>query len=197
MDDDNVSVKCVVVGDYDVNKAHICSVFGNPNIDFTTHKQTVFDNATLPTETKSQTTVVNIDSSWISGDEYKTQNVALDIDLWDTTGQEEFDRIRPLSYREADVFIAIFNSIESMQSVAEKWSPEIHHHSRGQPNVQFALIHASDWKIFNEIDPEQVTNLAKTMGAKACIAIDLLNKDSIQYVRSRVCELVLDASDTK
>ena len=42
--------------------------------------------------------------------------------LWDTAGQEEFDRLRPLTYSGCDVFLICFaiDSPDSLDSVQEK-----------------------------------------------------------------------------
>jgi Ras-related C3 botulinum toxin substrate 1 len=57
--------------------------------------------------------------------------------LWDTAGQEDYDRLRPLSYPETDVFMlsfAIDNRI-SFENVRNKWYPELQHHAQGVPIV--------------------------------------------------------------
>uniref|UniRef100_A0A452ZJG1 Uncharacterized protein n=1 Tax=Aegilops tauschii subsp. strangulata TaxID=200361 RepID=A0A452ZJG1_AEGTS len=45
-------------------------------------------------------------------------NVSVDgnivnLGLWDTAGQEDYSRLRPLSYRGADVFVLAFSLISS------------------------------------------------------------------------------------
>ena len=57
--------------------------------------------------------------------------------LWDTAGQSDFDRIRPLSYRDADVFLICFSLIEksSFENVIAKWIPEVQHHTPGVPYI--------------------------------------------------------------
>ena len=48
----------------------------------------------------------------------------VDFSLWDTAGQEDFDRIRPLSYGEADVVLVVFavNYRPSLGNVHDKVS---------------------------------------------------------------------------
>eukprot|EP01129_Flabellula_baltica_P006837 TRINITY_DN260_c0_g1_i1.p1 TRINITY_DN260_c0_g1~~TRINITY_DN260_c0_g1_i1.p1 ORF type:complete len:182 (-),score=33.23 TRINITY_DN260_c0_g1_i1:97-642(-) len=52
------------------------------------------------------------------------------VSLWDTAGQEEYDRIRPLSYADATVFVMCFSvaSEMSFHNLSMKWYPEISHH---------------------------------------------------------------------
>lgn len=50
-------------------------------------------------------------------------------------GQEDYDRLRPLSYPQTDVFLVCFSvtSPASFENVKEKWFPEVHHHCPGVP----------------------------------------------------------------
>ena len=36
-------------------------------------------------------------------------NKLIDLSLWDTAGQEEYDRLRPLSYQDSDVILICFS----------------------------------------------------------------------------------------
>lgn len=57
------------------------------------------------------------------------------LGLFDTAGQEDYDRLRPLSYPQTDVFLVCFSvtSPASFENVKEKWFPEVHHHCPGVP----------------------------------------------------------------
>lgn len=57
------------------------------------------------------------------------------LGLFDTAGQEDYDRLRPLSYPQTDVFLVCFSvtSPASFENVREKWFPEVHHHCPGVP----------------------------------------------------------------
>ena len=52
------------------------------------------------------------------------------LGLWDTAGQEDYDRLRPLSYPSTDVFLICFSIDDpaSYANVRAKWFPEISHH---------------------------------------------------------------------
>lgn len=61
------------------------------------------------------------------------------LGLWDTAGQEDYDRLRPLSYPQTDVFLICFalDGATSFENVRNKWIPEIQHHA---PGVPFILV---------------------------------------------------------
>ena len=63
----------------------------------------------------------------------------INLGVWDTSGGEDYDRLRPLSYPGADVFIICFSitSPNSFESVKLRWQPEIIHIC---PNVLIIIV---------------------------------------------------------
>ncbi|PVF94900.1 putative GTPase Rho1 [Serendipita vermifera] len=59
--------------------------------------------------------------------------------LCDTAGQEDYDRLRPLSYPNTDVILICFSLDypESFENVEQKWVPEVAHFC---PGVPFILV---------------------------------------------------------
>ena len=59
------------------------------------------------------------------------------LNLFDTAGQTDFDKLRPLSYPKTDVFIVCFSVISptTFQNVKETWVPEIAHFCPGTPFI--------------------------------------------------------------
>jgi small GTP-binding protein len=51
------------------------------------------------------------------------------VGMWDTAGREEFDRLRPLSYTNAQVFLLCFSVVNPahFDSIAQKWHQEVKH----------------------------------------------------------------------
>ncbi|KAL7985376.1 hypothetical protein Chor_003946 [Crotalus horridus] len=69
----------------------------------------------------------------------KDQFPEVELALWDTAGQEDYDRLRPLSYPDTDVILMCFSidSPDSLENIPEKWTPEVKHFC---PNVPIILV---------------------------------------------------------
>lgn len=76
--------------------------------------------------------------------------------LFDTAGQEQYDRLRPLSYPQTDVFVFAFSVVdpESLENVRAKWHPEVSHHC---PKAPFIIIGT---KLDKREDPSIIKELA-------------------------------------
>ncbi len=63
----------------------------------------------------------------------------VNLSLWDTAGQEDYDRLRPLSYPDTDVVIMTFSITDwdSFDNIQNRWIPEIKHFL---PNVPIVLV---------------------------------------------------------
>jgi small GTP-binding protein len=83
----------------------------------------------------------------------------IELGLWDTAGQEEYDRLRPLSYANANVFLLCFSVVSpvSCENITAKWYPELMHFC---PDVPFILVGT---KLDMREDEETISNL-KGMG---------------------------------
>ena len=79
------------------------------------------------------------------------------LGLWDTAGQDDYDRLRPLSYPQTDVFLICFSLVSpaSFERVKTKWVPEITHHC---PDTPFLLVGT---KLDLRDDPETLEKLSK------------------------------------
>lgn len=79
-------------------------------------------------------------SNWGFADIY-VDNVHIELSLWDTAGQEEFDRLRSLSYDDTHAIMLCFSvdSKDSLENVESKWVGEIADNCAGVKLVLVAL----------------------------------------------------------
>lgn len=68
-------------------------------------------------------------------------NVHIELSLWDTAGQEEFDRLRSLSYDDTHAILLCFSvdSKDSLENVETKWVREIAENCQDASLVLVAL----------------------------------------------------------
>jgi GTPase SAR1 family protein len=66
-------------------------------------------------------------------------NTHVELSLWDTAGQEEFDRLRSLSYDDTHAIMLCFSvdSPDSLENVETKWVGEI---AENCPGVKLVLV---------------------------------------------------------
>ncbi|XP_063677909.1 ras-related C3 botulinum toxin substrate 1-like [Bolinopsis microptera] len=150
-------IKCVVVGDGNVGKT--CMLISYCTDAFPgEYRPTIFDHYSTNVLVCGQ---------------------AVSLNLWDTAGQADYDRLRPLSYPESDVFIMCFalDSESSLNNVRNKWKPEVAHHC---PTAPIYLVGTKlDLRTSSEklITPHQGQCLAKEIGAEVYRECSALTQD--------------------
>jgi len=146
------NLKLVVVGDGAVGKTSLLVVYNSGKFP-EEYVPTVFENAS-----KDAT--------------YKGKSVTLR--LYDTAGQEEYDRLRPLSYPGTNIVLLCFSvaSRSTFESISSKWAPEIRHYLPRCPTILIGLktdIRDDDSGSkpvdFDPIKKEEGVELAKKIGA--------------------------------
>lgn len=72
--------------------------------------------------TPAQKYVPTVFENYITYPEHKRSGKTVELALWDTAGQEEYDRLRPLSYPETDLIFVCFaiDCPNSLDNVMDK-----------------------------------------------------------------------------
>ncbi|PWZ19220.1 Rac-like GTP-binding protein 1 [Zea mays] len=125
----------------------------------------------------------------------------VNLGLWDTAGQEDYSRLRPLSYRGADVFILSFSLVSraSYENVLKKWMPELR---RFSPTVPVVLVgtkldlredrsYLADHSAASIISTEQGEELRKQIGAVAYIECSSKTQRNVKAVFDTAIKVVL------
>ncbi|KEY72729.1 hypothetical protein S7711_02517, partial [Stachybotrys chartarum IBT 7711] len=107
--------KLVIVGDGACGKTCLLIVFSKGT----------FPEVYVPTVFENYVADVEVDGKHV------------ELALWDTAGQEDYDRLRPLSYPDSHVILICFaiDSPDSLDNVQEKWISEVLHFCQGLPIV--------------------------------------------------------------
>lgn len=92
----------------------------------------VFSKGTFPKEY-----VPTVFENYVADVEYQGRKV--ELALWDTAGQEDYDRLRPLSYPDSHVVLICFaiDAGDTLDNVLEKWINEVIHFC---PKVPIILV---------------------------------------------------------
>lgn len=92
------------------------------------------------------------------------------LELVDTAGQEDYDRLRPLSYNKADIFLVCFSVVvpSSYNNVKETWIPELNSNTS---NVPFLLVGTQidlrdDPKVIQDLHARKQKPITKEIGQK-------------------------------
>ncbi|KAI9471731.1 GTP-binding protein Rho1 [Coemansia sp. RSA 989] len=112
----------------------------------------VFRVGRFPTDDRYIPTIFD---TWVADMEVDT--IPVELALWDTAGQEDFDRLRFLCYPDANVVIICFSvdQPDSLMNVGEKWHPEVEHNTPRVPVILVAL------KLDLRDDPRVIEELSR------------------------------------
>lgn len=131
----SIQKKLIVVGDGACGKTCLLTVFAKDEFP-TEYRPTIFENYVADIEVDGTT---------------------IELALWDTSGQEDYDRLRPIQYPETDIALICFSVVYpvSLENVIDKWAPEVKHFC---PHTPILLVGTkSDLRN----DPEELDKLGK------------------------------------
>ncbi|KAK9378777.1 small GTPase superfamily [Kockiozyma suomiensis] len=142
-----MSRKIVILGDGACGKTSLLNVFTRgyfPQV----YEPTVFENY--------------VHDIFVDG-------TAVQLSLWDTAGQEEFDRLRSLSYTNTHTIMLCFSidSRDSLENVQTKWISEIAEHC---PGVKLVLVALKCDLRSATTDTDAAQSAAAASGSPAAIA---------------------------
>lgn len=164
--------KLVVVGDGGCGKTSLLVVY----------QKKAFPQRYVPTVFENYIANVPLDTGKI-----------VELALWDTAGQEDYDRLRPLSYPETDVVLICFaiNLRTSFTNVEDRWLPEVTHFCEDVPKLLVGTkldfrqnqdeIRRLELVGQRLITVEEATALANKIGARyyECSAMQNINVDEV------------------
>ena len=116
------------------------------------------------------------------------------LGLWDPAPQEDYDRLRPLSYPETDVFLLVFSVISpsSFENIRIKWHPEVSHYCPGIPIILVGLeiSFRDDLSIVKNLQVrnqmpisfEQGLEMASEIGAAKYMEAEFLTQQGLKAV---------------
>jgi len=166
------NLKFVTVGDGAVGKTCVLISYTSNHFPYD-HVPTIFDNYSCNVMADGR--VIN-------------------LGLWDTAGQEDYDRLRPLSYPNTDAFLICFSIMNptSLANVKSKWYPEIAHHAPGVPVVLVGtqMDRRSDADSVREIaskgkqpvTTEEGAEMAKGIGAVSYVECSAMTHEGLKTV---------------
>eukprot|EP00689_Sawyeria_marylandensis_P003727 EC826328.1.p1 GENE.EC826328.1~~EC826328.1.p1 ORF type:complete len:224 (+),score=112.68 EC826328.1:31-702(+) len=183
----NVPIKCVIVGDGAVGKTCLLWVYAKDEFP-EDYVPTIFDNYTA-----------NVDSA----------DFHIKLGLYDTAGQEEYDKLRLLSYPGTSIFLICFSliSAKTLDNIKEKWFPEVQKNSKGTPillvgtksdlkNDQ-ATIENLQKKGEKIVTEEEAKKFAKDIGAEMFLECSAKTKTGVKQIFDEAIRIVLLKNENK
>ncbi|CAJ0951877.1 unnamed protein product [Ranitomeya imitator] len=175
--------KLVIVGDGACGKTCLLIVFSKDQ----------FPEVYVPTVFENYVADIEVDSKQV------------ELALWDTAGQEDYDRLRPLSYPDTDVILMCFSidSPDSLENIPEKWTPEVKHFC---PNVPIILV-GNKKDLRNDehtrrelakmkqepVKPEEGRDMANRISAFGYLECSAKTKDGVREVFEMATRAALQA----
>ena len=177
---DSEQRKLVVVGDGGVGKTCLLLRYAKDE----------FNAAYVPTVFETMIVDVVVDG------------VDVELSLWDTAGQEDYDRLRPLSYTDTHVVLIAFsvNRKDTLKNVSLKWITEVSHFCPDSPILLVGT--KSDTREDTDSNPddfvskEEAEKVATELGAIGYVECSALKNIGIERVFDLAIESTFSQEET-
>ncbi|KAF7701393.1 rho-related GTP-binding protein RhoF [Silurus meridionalis] len=178
----NGQLKIVIVGDGGCGKTSLLMVYAKGDFP-ETYAPSVFE--------KYMTTVNH------GGKE-------IQLNLYDTAGQDDYDRLRPISYQDADLILVCYDVTNptSYDNVLIKWYPEVNHFCPGVPVILIGCktdLRKDKEKIrkLRVLDLDPVTYIKgeetqKQMNATLYLECSAKHRENVEDIFKEATKLALD-----
>ncbi|XP_062950386.1 rho-related GTP-binding protein RhoD isoform X1 [Cynocephalus volans] len=177
------SVKVVLVGDGGCGKTSLLMVFADGAFP-EGYTPTVFERYTVNLQMKGR---------------------PVHLQIWDTAGQDDYDRLRPLFYPDASVLLLCFDvtSPHSCDNIFNRWYPEVNHFCKEVPIIVVGCKTdlRKDKSLVNKLRKnglEPVTyhrgkEMARSVGAVAYLECSARLHDNVHSVFQEAAEVALSS----
>eukprot|EP00484_Ammonia_sp_Unknown_P025576 CAMPEP_0197029838 /NCGR_PEP_ID=MMETSP1384-20130603/9203_1 /TAXON_ID=29189 /ORGANISM="Ammonia sp." /LENGTH=200 /DNA_ID=CAMNT_0042459077 /DNA_START=101 /DNA_END=703 /DNA_ORIENTATION=+ len=164
-EDEENAIKIVCVGDGAIGKTSMLIAYRTNEFP-TEYVPTIFENVTI--------------EKTIQLDENKEATMYLD--LWDTAGQEQFDRLRILAYKDnVHVFLLCFSleDLTSFKNLETKWIPEIKQYAAHSTLILVGTKSDLQDQTNPLIDPKAIEEYRKKCGAAAYVETSAMQRKNV------------------
>ncbi|XP_074741247.1 rho-related GTP-binding protein RhoD [Strix uralensis] len=177
-------VKAVVVGDGGCGKTSLLMAFASGD----------FPKVYVPTVFEKYTASIHVGGKSVM------------IHLWDTAGQEDYDRLRPLSYSDANVVLICFDvtNPHSYDNILTKWYPEVNHFCKGIPVLLVGCktdLRQDRWVLFKlqqarlyPISHQQAKAMARQIHAVSYWECSAKYQENIRNIFAEACRAARSAA---
>ncbi|CCK69239.1 Rho family GTPase RHO4 KNAG_0C01260 [Huiozyma naganishii CBS 8797] len=167
-------LKIVVVGDGTVGKTSLLM----------SYVQKTFPTEYVPTVFENYVTTIE-----------GPQDKCIELALWDTAGQEEYNRLRPLSYTNVDILMICYavDNRNSFKNAEDIWYPEVKHFCSGTPKILVGLksdLYAGE-HINEMVEPKEGDLLAEKIGAVLHLQCSAKLRDNIDELFDAAIDILL------
>ena len=132
------------------------------------------------------------------------EGTPISLGLWDTAGQEEYNRLRPLSYPSTDCFLVAYSvdSKTSLKNVESTWVPELR---RFCPDTPILLVgtkldmRENHYKYDNVefVDDKDAEQVARDIGAAEHLTCSALTEKNLKKVFDTMVGIALKDREIK